>query len=81
MGKYRKLGGTKIKDSIVDAVIRSNVLFQLEDKNIFILEVKRILKPGGKALLLTGQSRLLWARMRSSPKTKREKCLRRRVLR
>lgn len=51
-GNIEKLGGTKIKDSIVDAVIASNVLFQLEDKKHFILEVKRILKPGGKALLI-----------------------------
>src|SRR3989338_5786518 len=51
-GNIEKLGGTKIGDSIVDAVIASNVLFQVEDKKNFILEAKRILKPGGKALLV-----------------------------
>ena len=51
-GNIEKLGGTKIGDSIVDAVIASNVLFQVEDKKNFILEVKRILKKGGNVLLV-----------------------------
>jgi ubiquinone/menaquinone biosynthesis C-methylase UbiE len=44
--------GTKIADNLVDACIISNVLFQIEDKDTFIKEVKRILKPGGKILLV-----------------------------
>ena len=51
-GNIEKLGGTKIQDSVVDAVVASNVLFQVESKEQFILEVKRILKPEGKALLI-----------------------------
>ncbi len=47
-----KLGGTKLRDRSMDAVIISNVLFQVEDKPIFALEVKRILKPTGRILLI-----------------------------
>ncbi len=51
-GNVEKLGGTKIADGIVDAAIASNVLSQLEDKEKFILEIKRILKKTGKVLLI-----------------------------
>ena len=51
-GNIEKRGGTKIGDGIVDAVIASNILFQLEDKENFILETKRILKPKGRVLLI-----------------------------
>lgn len=51
-GNIEKLGGTKIRDGIADAVIASNVLFQVEDKEIFIQEIKRILKPKGRVLLI-----------------------------
>ena len=51
-GNIEKLGGTKIGDGIVDAVIASNVLSQVEDKEKFILETKRILKQKGKVLLI-----------------------------
>jgi ubiquinone/menaquinone biosynthesis C-methylase UbiE len=52
LGNIEKLGGTKIKDSIVDAVIASNILFQVEDKDKFIKEAKRILKKSGSILLI-----------------------------
>jgi len=51
-GNIEKAGGTKIKDGAVDAVLSSNVLFQVEDKGGFLNEIKRILKPGGKVLLV-----------------------------
>lgn len=51
-GNVEKIGGTKIGDGVVDAVIASNILFQVEDKVNFILEIKRILKPGGRLLLI-----------------------------
>jgi ubiquinone/menaquinone biosynthesis C-methylase UbiE len=51
-GDVEKPGGTKIKDELVDAVIASNILFQVENKGRFITEAKRILKPGGKLLLV-----------------------------
>jgi len=47
-----KRGGTKLSDGSVDAVIASNILFQVEDKNAFCHEAARILKKGGRALLV-----------------------------
>lgn len=51
-GDIERLGGTKIKDEIADAAVVSNVLFQAEDKGGLIREVKRVLKPQGKLLLV-----------------------------
>ncbi|MEI8174691.1 MAG: class I SAM-dependent methyltransferase [bacterium] len=51
-GDISKLGGTNIGDNIVDAVIASNILFQVMDKERFIDEIKRILKKGGRLLLI-----------------------------
>src|ERR1035437_2169234 len=51
-GNVEKIGGTKIGDSVVDVVIASNILFQVEDKDKFIEEIKRILKPKGRVLLI-----------------------------
>ena len=51
-GNIENLGGTKIKDSAVDAVIISNVLFQAESKEGLIREARRILKTGGKLLIV-----------------------------
>ena len=54
-GNIEKLGGTKIGDNVVDAVIASNILFQVEDKDTFIEEIKRILKAEGRVLLIDWQ--------------------------
>ncbi len=51
-GDVEKIGGTKLKDNIVDVAIASNILFQVENKDKFIEEIKRILKPSGKLLLI-----------------------------
>ncbi|MCC7160394.1 class I SAM-dependent methyltransferase [Candidatus Nomurabacteria bacterium] len=51
-GNVEKIGGTKLNDSVVDVVIASNILFQVEDRENFILEIKRILKQNGKVLLV-----------------------------
>jgi ubiquinone/menaquinone biosynthesis C-methylase UbiE len=51
-GNVEKLGGTKIADGIIDAVIASNIFFQVEDKEKFIEETKRILKIKGRVLLI-----------------------------
>lgn len=47
-----KIGGTKLKDASIDRIIVSNVLFQISDQDDFALEMKRIMKPGGKLLLV-----------------------------
>jgi ubiquinone/menaquinone biosynthesis C-methylase UbiE len=51
-GNVEKMGGTKIRDEVADGAIASDILFQVEDKDTFINEIKRILKPGGRVLLV-----------------------------
>lgn len=51
-GNVEKIGGTKLGENTMDAVIASNVLFQVEKKDEFISEVRRILKTKGKVLLI-----------------------------
>ncbi len=51
-GNLEQLGGTKLADQSVDLVILSNVLFQTDDKKITIEEAKRVLKQGGRLLLV-----------------------------
>lgn len=51
-GNVEKIGGTHIGEGILDAVISSNIFFQVEDKNNFIEEIKRILKKRGRVLLI-----------------------------
>jgi len=51
-GNFEKLGGTKLRDQILDAAILSNVLFQVEHHLGALDELKRILKPGGKLLVI-----------------------------
>lgn len=51
-GDVEHSGGTKIKDNSMDALIISNILFQLEDKDGFVKEARRILKPGKEALVI-----------------------------
>ncbi|CAN5703807.1 hypothetical protein BH11PAT2_BH11PAT2_05760 [soil metagenome] len=50
-GNIEKPKGTKLRDHTLDAAILSNVLFQLEDKQAVVAEIKRILKPGGRVLV------------------------------
>lgn len=52
LGDVEKLGGTSIADGVVDGVIASNILFQVDHKDKFIEEIKRILKNKGKVLLV-----------------------------
>lgn len=52
LGDVEKKGGSKIGDEIVDAVLVSNILFQIENKDRFIDEIKRILKKGGAVLVI-----------------------------
>jgi len=47
-----KADGTKLRDMSIDLVLVCNVLFQVEDKSVVVAEVKRILKPQGKVLVV-----------------------------
>ncbi|MEA2112450.1 MAG: class I SAM-dependent methyltransferase [Patescibacteria group bacterium] len=51
-GDIEKIGGTKLRDSSMDAVIISNVLFQLAEKGNIIKEANRILKPNRRVLFI-----------------------------
>ncbi len=53
-GNIEKIGGTKLREAIGDRVILSNTLFQIAqaDRDNLALEIKRILKPGGKILIV-----------------------------
>lgn len=51
-GDIEKRGGTGLRDESVDSVIISNVLFQVDDKAGVVREAHRILKQGGRALVV-----------------------------
>lgn len=51
-GDIEHAGGTRLRDQSVDAVILANVLFQIENRFGLLGEIKRILKPGGKLLVV-----------------------------
>lgn len=51
-GDIEKPNGTKLRDASIDLVFLSNILFQVEDRDAVIKEVKRVLKPGGRVLLV-----------------------------
>ncbi len=51
-GDAEKPQGSTIADSMVDAVLLCNVLFQTEQKATLLAEAKRILKPGGRVLVV-----------------------------
>lgn len=69
-GDIGKLGGTHLGDGVVDAAIASNVLFQVSDKEKFISEIKRILKPKGKVLLIDWSEPSIIHRAAIIPKNK-----------
>ena len=51
-GDIEQIGGTKLGDESVDAVIIANDLFQVEKRNNVIAEARRILKSKGKVLIV-----------------------------
>lgn len=51
-GNAERVGGTTLKDSFIDRAVVSNILFQLDSRDQIAQEVKRILKPGGKVLVV-----------------------------
>ncbi len=51
-GDIDKVGGTKLRDTTLDMVFLCNVLFQLEKREEAVSEIKRVLKPGGRIVLV-----------------------------
>ncbi len=53
-GNIEKIGGSKLREGIADRVILSNTLFQVAvaDRDTLALETKRLLKPGGKLMVI-----------------------------
>lgn len=51
-GDVEKIGGTKIKDELLDAVLISNIFCQVEDREKMIKEAFRVLKKKGRVLLV-----------------------------
>ncbi len=55
-GNLDKVGGSKLRDASVDAVVLSNVLFQIENKEATAREVARVVVPGGRVLIVDWSS-------------------------
>lgn len=51
-GDVEKLGGTQLQDGTIDAAIAANIFFQLDNKKGLVQEIKRILKPSGRVLIV-----------------------------
>jgi len=51
-GDIEKPNGTHLREGSIDLALLSNILFQLDDKQATMNEVKRILKVGGRALVV-----------------------------
>lgn len=51
-GDFEKPGGTRLKTHSMDAAILSNVLFQVSDLQGALNEIRRIVVPGGKVLVI-----------------------------
>ena len=45
-------GGCKLADGILDAAVLANTLFQLEEKGAGLAEIRRLLRQGGKLLVI-----------------------------
>lgn len=47
-----KIGGTKLKDGLLDAGILMNTLFIIENKEVALKEMHRVIRPGGKLFVV-----------------------------
>lgn len=46
------LGGTKLADAVLDAGLLANTLFQLENKEVALQEIARVIRKGGKLFVI-----------------------------
>lgn len=51
-GDLERMGGSKLKDGSIDAVVVTNILFQIKHRDVFIEEIKRVLKTKGRVLII-----------------------------
>jgi ubiquinone/menaquinone biosynthesis C-methylase UbiE len=51
-GDLERPGGSKIADNVLDLVLISNLLFQVEDKAMLVAEAHRVLKHGGRLVII-----------------------------
>lgn len=51
-GDIEKVNGTKLRDASIDLVFLCNILFQIENKEEMIKEIKRVLKPAGRVCVV-----------------------------
>lgn len=51
-GDIEKPGGTHLRDASLDAVILANIFFQVENRFGLLAEIKRVLRPQGKLLVV-----------------------------
>lgn len=51
-GDIEQVGGTHLRDASLDAVILANTLFQVTYRDALFLEIRRVLKPSGKLLIV-----------------------------
>ena len=51
-GDLEYAGATKIADGLLDMVLISNLLFQINEKNAVIKEAWRVLKPAGRLVII-----------------------------
>jgi ubiquinone/menaquinone biosynthesis C-methylase UbiE len=51
-GDIEQVGGSKLPQNSMDAVVMSNMLFQVEHRRAAVEEAKRVLKQGGKVLVI-----------------------------
>jgi ubiquinone/menaquinone biosynthesis C-methylase UbiE len=51
-GDVERVGGTKLAENTLDAVIAGNLFFLIDEKQALVYEIARILRPGGKVLIV-----------------------------
>jgi len=51
-GDIEKPGGTHLRDASLDAVILANTFFQITDRPGLLREIRRVLKSGGKLMIV-----------------------------
>lgn len=49
---FEKAGGSKLQDHSCDVVTLINTLFQIQDKSVVAGEIRRVLRPGGRAIVI-----------------------------